>query len=101
MKGLTILRHNQYTRVLLIQASRHPRCGTRFGESRKNEALLSIEDVFQWITTGVGYVAKPHMYLDVLFTLSDKHRNQSIQWDIVHPSLRGQDVEVEPDLAKT
>ena len=36
VQGLTSLGHNQYTTVLFIKASEHPRCGTRFSENCKS-----------------------------------------------------------------
>ena len=36
MQGLASLGHHQYTRILFIQASEHPSCGTRFSKNSKS-----------------------------------------------------------------
>ena len=48
VQGLTSMWPNQYTRILSIQASKHPRCcGTRFDENCKT-TNLSTSSTLQW-----------------------------------------------------
>ena len=40
-QSLTSLGHTQYTRILFIQASKHPSCVARFGKNCKTTKLFS------------------------------------------------------------
>jgi hypothetical protein len=64
VQGITSLKHNQYTIILFIQASEHPRCGTRFGENCKTmkpssglSMLLSEEPHAMYVLPSISYVS--------------------------------------------
>ena len=83
-QGLTSLGHNQYTRILIIQASKHPSCGTRFVETCKTTRPSSGLSMLLW--------GEPHtrdvlqnipQVLWVHWARYNKPETQSIHWDPV------------------
>jgi len=85
VQGLTSLWPNQYTEILLIQEL----CDQIWWELQNYQAILKIEYVTRWRTTGHEYVTKHATYsMHACAARSNMPEIQSTHRDAVHLSLR-------------
>ena len=82
VQGLTSLGNNQYTRIMFIQSSEYPSCGTRFDENCKTTRSY----VVTWRTTGHICMLSSISHVLGVWASSNKPETEVIDSDATHTS---------------